>query len=65
MTFSGIKLWGHYILKYNHKTICIEGHTYTILNMKLSQRKMLASKVYINASINVLWETSSSGWDKL
>lgn len=65
MTFLGIKLWSHYILKYNHKIICIEGHAYTVLNMKLSQRKMLASKIYINASINVLWGTFSLGWDKL
>ena len=61
MTFPSIKLQSHYTLKHNHEIICIEGHAYTILNMKLSQRKMLASKIYINASINVLQETSSLG----
>lgn len=61
MTFPGIKLWSHYILKYNHKIICLEGHAYTILNMKLSQRKMLASKT----CTNILQESSSSGGDKL
>lgn len=65
MTFPGIKLQSHYTLNHNRKIICLDGHAYTILNMKLSQRKMLASKIYINASINVLRETSSLGWDKL
>lgn len=65
MTSQGIKLWSPYILRYNHKITCIEGHADTILSMKLSQRKMLARKIYINAIINVLRETTSSDWDKL
>lgn len=44
MTFSGIKLWSHYILKYNHKIICREGHAYNFEHETVTEKKMAATK---------------------
>lgn len=56
MTFSGIKLWSHYILKYNHKIICREGHAYNFEHETVTEKNG-GYKI----CINVLQEISSSG----